>query len=229
MSAKILIVEDEPKVAAFIKQGLEENKYDVDIAFDGLIGKNKGLSNNYDIIILDINIPYINGYELCKEIRKSKPDVSIIMLTALGTTDDKIIGFDAGADDYVVKPFEFRELLARIKAQLKRTKSESFTNNILSIADLEMNLDTKIVKRGGKIIELTAKEFMLLEFLIRNKGRVLSRATIAEKVWDITFDTGTNVIDVYVTFLRKKIDKDFSSKLIHTSIGMGYILKENEE
>lgn len=228
MSTKILIVEDEPKVAAFIKQGLEENNYEVEIAYDGLVGKNMALTNHYDVFILDINLPHINGFELCKLIRSQKPEIPIIMLSALGTVDDKLIGFDSGADDYMIKPFEFRELLARIKALLKRKSQIQLQNHILTVADLEINLETKTVKRAEKKIDLTAKEFMLLEFFVRNKGRLLSRSTIAEKVWDITFDTGTNVIDVYINFLRKKIDKDFSQKLIHTQIGMGYIFKVDE-
>ena len=147
------------------------------------------------------------------------------MLTALGTTDDKLAGFDSGADDYLIKPFEFMELLARIRALLKRTSGEYFSNNILKFEDIEMNLSSYEVTRGGKKIELTQKEFALLEYMLRNKGRVLSRVDIAEKVWDVTFDTGTNVIDVYVNFLRKKIDKDFDKKLIHTQTGVGYVLK----
>lgn len=222
---KILVVEDEPKVAGFIKRGLEEQQFSTEVAYDGIIGKKKALSTNYDLIILDINVPLLNGYELCKEIRSVKPSVPVLMLTAMGTTDDKLTGFDAGADDYLVKPFEFRELIARIKALLKRGKGIQFPGNLLKVADLEMNLDSKIVKRAGKKIDLTAKEFMLLEYFIKNHGRVLSRVDIAEKIWDITFDTGTNIIDVYVNFLRKKIDKDFSPKLIHTQIGMGYIMK----
>ena len=223
---RILIVEDEPKVASFIKKGLEEQAYEVEVAFDGFLGQKMALSNPYDIIILDVNLPQVNGFEVCKNIRSSNVKTPVLMLTAFGTTDYKITGFDSGADDYLVKPFEFRELLARIKALHKRSSDSSSINNILKVADLELNNDEKSVKRGGKIIELTAKEFALLEYLIRNKGKVVSRVDIAEKVWEITFDTGTNVIDVYVNFLRKKIDKDFPKKLIHTVVGMGYILKE---
>ena len=225
-STKILIIEDELKVADFIKKGLEEKSYIADIAYDGLTGKNRTLSENYNLIILDINLPVINGYDVCKAIRKHNNNIPILMLTAMGTTDDKIKGFDSGADDYLLKPFEFRELLARIKALLKRSSGNINQNNILSIDNLEINIDRKTVKRGNTEIELTAKEFSLLEFLLINKGRVLSRAEIAEKIWDITFDTGTNVIDVYINFLRKKIDADFKTKLIHTKVGMGYILKE---
>ena len=225
-SIKILIVEDEPKVADFIKKGLEEQSYITDIAYDGLIGKDLSLNGNYNLIILDINLPLINGYEICKEIRKQNNHVPILMLTAMGTTDDKIKGFDSGTDDYLLKPFEFRELIARIKVLLKRSATNLNQNNILSIDNLEVNIDKKTAKRGDVEIELTAKEFALLEYLIKNKERVLSRAEIAEKIWDITFDTGTNVIDVYINFLRKKIDANFETKLIHTKIGMGYIFKE---
>ena len=223
---KILIVEDEPKVADFIKKGLEEQEYFADIASDGLIGKTLAINEKYDLIILDLNLPVINGYDVCKEIRKHNNDIPILILTAMGTTDDKIKGFESGADDYLLKPFEFRELLARIRALLKRSTGKLNQNNILSIDNLEVNIDRKTVKRGGVEIELTAKEFSLLEYLLKNKGRVLSRAEIAEKIWDINFDTGTNVIDVYINFLRKKIDSNSEVKLIHTKVGMGYILKE---
>ena len=222
---RILVVEDEPKVASFLKRGLEENGFSVEIAFDGSIGKRMFNAGDYDILILDINLPYKNGIELCREIRSSNQKIPVLMLTALGTTEDKLSGFDSGADDYLVKPFEFRELLARIRSLLKRISVAETGGNILKFLDLEMNLDTYEVIRGEKIIDLTQKEFALLEFLLRNKGRVVSRIDIAEKVWDITFDTGTNVIDVYVNFLRKKIDRDFSPKLIHTQTGVGYILK----
>jgi DNA-binding response OmpR family regulator len=223
---KILIVEDEPKVAAFLKQGLEEQGYETDLVFDGQMGRNLALKNNYDVILLDVIIPYINGIELCKQIKAAKPNIPILMLTALGTTEDKITGFDAGADDYLLKPFEFRELLARIKALTKRTSGVLETSARLKVADLELDLDKKMAFRGGKTIELTAKEFALLEYFMRNTGRVLSRKDIADKVWDINFDTGTNVVDVYINILRKKIDKSFTTKLIHTRIGMGYIFNE---
>lgn len=226
---KILIVEDEPKVATFIKKGLEENNFEAKIANDGQEGLDIAFNEFFDIIILDLNLPIISGLELCKQIRVVNSKVPIIMLTAMGTTEDKITGFNSGADDYLVKPFEFRELLVRVKALIKRSGNDTLISNILKVADLEMNLDTKVVKRGNKKIELTAKEFMLLEYFVRNKEKVHSRATIAEKVWDITFDTGTNVIDVYINFLRKKIDKDFTTKLIHTQVGMGYVLKVDSE
>ena len=226
---KILIVEDEPKVASYIKLGLEENGYVIDLAYDGSAGKKMSDQFAYDMLIIDVNLPLMNGVELCKQVRLNNKNVPILMLTALGTTVDKITGFESGADDYLVKPFEFRELLVRIKALLKRSQSQDNQSNILKIANLELNLDSYKVTRAGKKIDLTGKEFALLELLMRNKGRVLSRAEIAEKVWAVTFDTGTNVIDVYVTFLRKKIDKDFSPKLIHTQTGVGYILSEDHE
>jgi DNA-binding response OmpR family regulator len=223
---KILVIEDEPKVASFLRQGLEEQNFQVDVAYDGHTGKRLAISKSYDLILLDVIIPYVNGVELCKELRASNIDTAVLMLTALGTTDDKLSGFDAGADDYLIKPFAFSELLARIKALTKRTRGGVAGSNVLRVSDLELNLDQRNVRRGGKTIELTAKEFALLEYFIRNKGKVLSRADIARKVWDINFDTGTNVVDVYVNFLRKKIDKDFPTKLIHTHIGVGYILKD---
>ncbi len=223
----ILIVEDHVKMADSISNGLEENGFKTEVAYDGFIGKRMADSKEYDLIILDINLPQINGYELCTMIRQKSPSVPVIMLTALGSTDDKLLGFDKGADDYIVKPFEFRELLARIKALLKRSLPENKNENILRVADLIIDLDAMSVKRGDKSIELTAKEFALLEYLVRNKGKVVSKADIAKKIWNINFDTGTNVIEVYVNFLRKKIDKDFPVKLIHTQIGMGYILKES--
>ncbi|HKR03008.1 MAG TPA: response regulator transcription factor [Bacteroidia bacterium] len=221
---KILIIEDEQKVASFISKGLEEYGYITEIAPDGLTGKNKAKKEKFELILLDINLPELNGLNVCKEIRYYTPNIPILMLTALGTTEDKLSGFEAGADDYLIKPFEFKELLARIKALLKRAGGMQ-QENILTIADLKINLDAKTVTRAEKKIELTAKEFQLLEFLIRNKGKVLSRAQIAEKVWEINFDSGTNVIDVYINFLRNEIDKNFEPKLIHTVVGMGYVMK----
>lgn len=223
---KILIVEDEPKVAAFIQLGLEENNYTAKVASDGEEGKKMALSQIFDLIILDVNLPKINGIELCRILRENNIKTPILMLTALGSTDDKVTGFESGADDYLVKPFEFRELLVRVKALLKRS-SPLLSETILRIDDLELNTESKIVKRGDKKIDLTAKEFALLEYLLRNKDRVVSRKEIADKVWDIHFDTGTNVIDVYVNFLRKKIDKDFDKKIIQTQVGMGYVIREN--
>jgi DNA-binding response OmpR family regulator len=224
---KILIVEDEPKVVAFLRKGLEEYGYETEVAYDGQMGEKLAARNSYDIILLDLILPVQGGIQVCKNIRKVNQHVPILMLTALGTTSDKVEGFDAGADDYLVKPFEFKELLARIKALTKRGAGVVQTSNRLNVADLELDINMKQARRGGKAIELTAKEFSLLEFFMRNPGRVLSRADISEKVWDITFDTGTNVVDVYVNILRKKIDRGSDVKLIHTRIGMGYFFGEN--
>ena len=221
---KILLIEDEPKVASFIKKGLEEQTYEVEQAYDGTFGIKLALQNDYDLIILDIILPNMSGLEVCREIRKHKKSVAVLMLTALGSTDDKIIGLDAGADDYLTKPFEFKELLARIRA-LTRRGNESIYSEKLSIADLELDMGTKIASRGGKPINLTAREFALLQYLLRNQGRVISRVDITEQVWETSFDTGSNVIDVYINFLRKKIDKGHDIKLIHTLVGMGYVLK----
>lgn len=224
---RVLIIEDEPKVALFIEKGLNENGYITDIAYDGVMGKKLVEQNIYNAIILDVNLPLINGYELCAHIRTFNKQIPIIMLTAFSSLDNKLDGFNSGADDYLIKPFEFRELLARVKALMNRSSNQSLVGNTLKVDDLEMNLDTKSVSRGGRKIELTAKEFALLLFFIRSKGRMITRSEIAEKVWDINFNTGTNIVDVYVNFLRKKIDKDFPKKLIHTQIGMGYILRDD--
>lgn len=224
---KILLVEDEPKVASFIKKGLEEQSYEVEQAYDGNFGLKLALQNEYDLIILDIILPHMNGLEVCRAIRIKKPQVSVLMLTALGSTDDKITGLDAGADDYLTKPFEFKELLARIRA-LSRRGGEGNGGEKLSIAGLEMDLGSKTVTRDGRAINLTAREFALLHYLLRNRGRVVSRVDITENVWETSFDTGSNVIDVYINFLRKKVDKGFAGKLIHTLVGMGYVLKEDE-
>lgn len=226
---KILVIEDEQKIADTLKTGLTENGYYVEVAYDGKIGERLFLSHDFNLVILDINLPGINGYDLCKLIRARNADIPVIMLTALSTLNDKIEGYDAGADDYIVKPFEFRELMVKIRVLLKRTMIQNIpVGNILQADDLFMNLDSKEVKRGGDTINLTAKEFQLLEYLLRNKNRVVSRADIAINVWDIDFDTNTNVIDVYISYLRNKIDKPYSLKLIQTYVGMGYILKENE-
>ncbi|ASZ15029.1 response regulator transcription factor [Chitinophaga pendula] len=225
---KILIVEDEVKVANAIRKGLEENGFEVDVAYDGRVGKSLATGNIYDMLILDLNLPHNNGYEVCEAVRRSNNRVPIIMLTALGGMEDKMQAFGLGADDYLVKPFDFRELLARIRVFLKRAGADTPLNTQYKIAvsDLEIDREKKEVTRAGKKIALTAKEYQLLEFLALHKGRVISKLTIAEKVWDIDFDTGTNVIEVYINFLRKKIDKDFEQKLLHTKTGMGYYLSE---
>lgn len=222
---KILLVEDEMKMAASIKQGLEENGYSVDLAADGYLGLQMTSRNTYALIITDLLMPNMDGLAFTQILRKQGNQVPIIMLTALGTTEDKLKGFKAGTDDYLVKPFEFAELMARVKAVIKRAKLLETEPQLLQYADLVMNLDSRMVERGGKKISLTAREFALLEYLIRNQGKVVSKVDIAERIWDLNFDTGTNVIEVYVSYLRTKIDKDFPVKLIHTRIGMGYILR----
>jgi two-component system, OmpR family, copper resistance phosphate regulon response regulator CusR len=224
---KILLIEDEKKIADTLSRGLNELNYHVATAYDGKIGLRLFENGIFNLIITDINMPGINGYDLCKIIRERNQHIPIIMLTALSTTDDKIEGFDAGADDYLVKPFEFKELLVRIRALLKRTLNQQLpTGHILKVANLELNVDSKEVTRDGKSLNLTAKEFQLLEYFMRNRNRVVSRADIAERVWELDFDTKTNVIDVYVNFLRNKIDRGFEPKLIHTQVGMGYMLKD---
>jgi two-component system, OmpR family, copper resistance phosphate regulon response regulator CusR len=226
---KLLLVEDEPKIADTLKIGLTENGYEVDVAYDGDMGLQLFTSHLYSIIVLDINIPGINGLELCKMIRAKNTQVPVIMLTALSSLSDKIEGYGAGADDYIIKPFEFKELLMKIRVLLKRSVPQSTpADHLLQAADLVMNLDRKEVKRGDSIINLTSKEFQLLEYLLRNKNRVVSRADIAINVWDIDFDTNTNVIDVYINYVRNKVDKPFDKKLIQTHVGSGYILKADQ-
>jgi DNA-binding response OmpR family regulator len=221
---KILIIEDEARIALLVKQGLEEQGHTAVVAYDGMTGRKLALQQEYDLVISDIILPQLNGIDLCKEIRSTKPDLPIILLTALGSTDDKVEGFDAGADDYLVKPFDFRELLVRIRAVMNRKSGKPVIQTVvLKYADLELNNQTKTVSRSGKAISLTPKELKLLEYMMQNSERVLSRIEIAEKVWDTHFDTGTNFIDVYINYLRKKIDKDFTNKLIHTKPGLGFI------
>jgi two-component system, OmpR family, copper resistance phosphate regulon response regulator CusR len=227
-SVNILIVEDEQRLAEVLKKQLEDYGYTSDIACDGYIGRQMVEKGHYSLVLLDINLPLINGYDLCHEIRKSDKKIPIIMLTAYGTSDNKMAGFDAGADDYVIKPYEFRELLARINVFLRRSEPVSAINGKLRIADLEMDLDTKAVTRRNKKIELTAKESLLLETFLKNKDKLLTRDFIIEQVWGIEFDPTTNIIDVYVNYLRKKIDKDFEPKLIHTKYGFGFYCSEKE-
>ncbi|MEP7375403.1 MAG: response regulator transcription factor [Chitinophagaceae bacterium] len=225
---RILLVEDEPRIADTLRFGLAENGYLVDVAYDGNIGYRLFQKGSFNLAILDINLPGINGYDLCKLIRAANVNIPVIMLTALTTLNDKIEGYDAGADDYVIKPFEFRELMMKMRVLLRRTAGHHLpVGNILHAGDLQMNLDKKEVTRNDKAIKLTAKEFQLLEYLLRNKNRVVSRADIAINVWDIDFDTNTNIIDVYINYVRNKIDKPFPEKLIQTHVGMGYVLKEN--
>ncbi len=223
----ILIIEDEPRVANLLMNGLEENGYQVMAAYDGLMGLRLFQAHSFDLVISDIVLPKMNGFELCKEIRKVNSCIPILMLTALGATDDKLDGFDAGADDYMVKPFDFRELNARIKVLLKRGNSDKKDlPHELSYADLRIDLQGKNVERNGISIKLSPKEYNLLLYMVENAERVLSRIEIAEKVWNTHFDTGTNFIDVYINYLRKKIDRNFEPKLIHTKAGMGFILTD---
>ncbi|MBN8720775.1 DNA-binding response regulator, OmpR family, contains REC and winged-helix (wHTH) domain [Hydrobacter penzbergensis] len=221
----ILLVEDELKVADFIRKGLKEQLYDVTVAYDGLTGERLALENDYDVVVMDVILPQRNGLEVCKELRRLKPELPVLLLTALGTMQDKMAGFDCGADDYLVKPFHFEELIARLRV-LTRRKTLIAPGTIYRVADLEVDGYKKKVTRNKKEIQLTAKEFALLEVLVIHKNRVLSRTKIAEMVWGIDFNRGTNLIDVYINYLRSKIDKGFEQQLIHTVIGMGYTLKE---
>lgn len=227
---RILVIEDEKRLADLLKAGLEEHGFDVNVAYDGYIGKTFALKKEHDLIVMDINLPLVNGYDLCKEIRSKDNEIPIIMLTAMATADNKLAGFDVGADDYILKPFEFNELLARIKVFLRRSISiEKHEDSLIVIDDLVINTSKKIVQRANIQIDLTAKEYILLEYLARHKNSVISRTEIAEKIWKLNFDTGTNYVDVYINYLRKKIDKDSLIKLIHTRVGLGYVLKDPTE
>ena len=224
---KLLVVEDEIKTANILQKGLKEKGFEVQIAYDGEQALKLTNSQVFDLIITDIIIPKISGLEFCKKLRENLNFTPIIMLTALGLTSDKIKGFDAGSDDYLVKPFDFDELLARINVSINRTRNSTGKKKELVYSNVKLDLDSKEVRRDNKLISLTAKEYALLEFFMRNKHKVLSKEEISEKVWDINFDTGTNIIEVYVSYLRNKIDKDFPVKLIHTKKGIGYIFRED--
>ncbi len=221
----ILVVEDESKVASFIKRGLEAVNYSVDVEPDGEAGLNRFLEGDYDLVILDVMLPKLDGLSVMKEIRQRRVNIPVLLLTARVTVADKVMGLDLGADDYLTKPFAFEELLARVRALLRRGAAAAPT--VLAVADLRLDPATREVTRGNKRIDLTPKEFALLEFLMRRRGQTLSRAVIAQHVWGVDYDTFTNVIDVYVNYLRKKIDSDFEVKLIHTIRGAGYVLKED--
>lgn len=224
---QILVIEDEKRVADLLKIGLEENGYQVIVAYDGEMGWRLFQSNSFQLVISDIVLPKLNGFELCLSIRQADEQIPILMLTALGTADDKLEGFDMGADDYMVKPFDFRELLARVKVLLKRrTTVGTDVARDIAYADLHINLERQEVMRGGVAIRLSPKEYSLLVYLAENAERVVSRVEIAEKVWNTHFDTGTNFIDVYINYLRKKIDKQFAVKLIHTKPGVGFIFTD---
>ncbi|SNR33588.1 MULTISPECIES: response regulator transcription factor [Hymenobacter] len=221
---KILLVEDEPKVSAFIRRGLEEEGFEVEVAYDGRFGRQLALSHSYDLIILDVILPYASGLEVLQTLRTQDQQTPVLMLTALGTTQDKLDGFNGGADDYLLKPFDFPELVARVHA-LTRRRGQQIKSAVLSLADLTLDTAAKTVTRAGQPIKLTAREFGLLELFMRHPGRVLSRAEIAGDVWEESFDAGSNVVDVYVNYLRNKVDKGFSQKLLHTVVGMGYVLR----
>lgn len=223
---KILLVEDDPKISSFVKIGLESNNCMVDTAYDSSIGERLALTRKYDVIILDVVIPGISGFDLCKKIRHSGNQTPVIMLTSLDSVEDKLTGFDCGADDYLVKPFSFQELFARIKALMRRNK-DSVVNPVLKVLDLELDSMTKKVKRNDKDIALTATEYKILELLMSNRDKVFDRIHIAEKIWGYSFNSGTNVIDVHINSLRNKIDKGFPKKLIHTKKGFGYMVSES--
>ena len=220
---RLLVVEDEKKVASFVRKGLEEEGYAVDVAVDGEIGLELALDQVHDLIVLDIHLPRMNGLRVLQELRRKKVKTPVLLLTVRATIEDKVLGLDAGADDYLTKPFAFQELVARVRALLRRRAEAE--PPVLQIADLVLDPARRTVFRGGEKIELTAKEYALLDYLMRNPGRVLTRTLIGEHVWDYDFDTSTNVIDVYVNYLRKKIDAGRETKLIHTVRGVGYMLK----
>ena len=221
---RVLVVEDEKRLASFLKKGLEEQRYVVDMAWDGKHGEYLALTNDYDLIILDILLPEQDGWQTCENIRQAGQDVPIIMLTALDDVSNRVKGLDYGADDYITKPFEFDELLARVRAHLRRRYS--FSSHIISIGDLQLDTHQRKALRNGKTIELTNKEFALLEYLMLNKNNVVTRTMIAEHVWDLHFDAGSNVIDVMVNYLRKKLNPDKKNQIIHTVRGVGYMIKE---
>lgn len=223
---RILLAEDEPKLSQVVQEELTRQGYKTDVAYDGLVAEKLFYQHNYSLVLLDVNMPYKSGLTLCKEFREAKKEIPIIMLTALGEVQDKIDAFDLGADDYIVKPYHFNELLARIKVCLKRSDKSLHMGEKMIISDLEIDFINKTVTRANKIINLTSKEFALLALLMRAEGKVVSKDNILEKVWGLSFDTGTNTIEVYISFLRNKIDKPFKNKLIHTKPGFGYFIKE---
>ncbi len=227
MIMKILVIEDEKKVANFLQKGLKEEQYVVDVAYDGLEGEHLAKTNDYDLILLDIMLPGKDGIEILKTLRQCQVNIPVIMLTAKEMVEDKIKGFNAGCDDYISKPFSFEELLVRIRAVLRR--GGGALSNVITFADLTLDLISHKVIRAGREIELTAKEYTLLEYLVRNPNRVLTRTMIAEHVWDYNYDSFTNVIDVYINYLRNKVDRGFDTKLIHTVRGVGYVLKEEQK
>ncbi|MBT1700151.1 response regulator transcription factor [Fulvivirgaceae bacterium PWU4] len=227
---KILLIEDEPNVISFVRRGLMEARHEVSVAMDGLTGLQMIRSALPDVVLLDVMLPGMNGVELCRKVRSQNIGVPIIMLTALGTSENIVMGLETGADDYITKPFKFTELLARISAVVRRSHGKSAVDNsVIQVDDLALDTLGKLVTRSGERINLTATEYNLLEFLVKNKGRVFSRLEILEKVWDINFNTNTNVVDVYINHVRRKIDRPGAKKLIHTVVGMGYVLREDAD
>ncbi|KQT22369.1 two-component system response regulator [Chryseobacterium sp. Leaf404] len=232
---KIILIEDETSVVSFIKKGLQENGYEISVAFDGLTGTKLVKENDFDLVILDIMLPEMNGLEVCKEIRKTNKNVPILFLTALGTSENIVLGLESGGDDYLVKPFKFIELVARVKSLLRRSNGVSSSDfededvqsgHIYQFSDLSLNDYTKKVVRAGQEVTLTSTEFKLLLYFLSNPEKVISRAEILDAVWGVNYEMGTNVVDVYVNYLRKKVDTLEDNKLIHTVIGMGYVLKK---
>jgi len=224
----ILLVEDEPNVVSVIKRGLTEYGFEVSVAANGITGLQMALDNDFDLVILDVMLPAMDGIQVCKRIREQKKSVPIIMLTALDSTENIVGGLDSGADDYMVKPFKIAELAARLRTLLRRSGGEIQTGNVFTIDNLQVDTESKIAHRNKEALKLTATEYRLLEYFIKNQKKVLSRIQILENVWDIDFNMGTNVVDVYVNYLRKKLEKNGGAKLIHTVFGMGYIMKEGD-
>ncbi len=223
---KVLLVEDEPGLVSVIVRGLTDAGMEVSVAADGIMGLEMAQAHKFDIILLDIMLPGMNGIQVCKEIRKRDDGIAILMLTALNSTENIVTGLNSGADDYLAKPFKFAELEARIRTLVRRSKAGNAPKNVITVANLEIDTVSKTAKRAGKAISLTATEYHLLEYFAKNQNMVLSRIQILENVWDIDFNMGTNVVDVYVNYLRKKVDTGYDAKLIHTVFGMGYIFKE---
>jgi DNA-binding response OmpR family regulator len=226
MVNRILLAEDDSRLAELIRRGLEAQAYAVEVAYDGQLAERRLLQGGIDLLITDIMLPRQDGISLCRKLKAHQPGLPILMLTALGSTDDKVEGFEAGADDYLVKPFEMRELLMRVRALLRRTEGKNTVEEVLVYDELQLNLRTKSCRRAGRELNLTPKEFQLLSYFMQHPERVLPRTEIAAQVWETHFDTGTNFIDVYINYLRKKIDKDFGHKLLHTRPGMGFYLKK---
>ena len=233
---KIILIEDESSVVSFIKKGLQENGYEISVAFDGITGVKLVKENDFDLVILDIMLPEMNGLEVCKEIRKTNANVPILFLTALGTSENIVLGLESGGDDYLVKPFKFIELVARVKSLLRRSGNNNSNDveekdvqseHIYQFSDLSVNDYTKTVTRAGEEISLTSTEYKLLLYFLNNPEKVISRAEILEAVWGVNYEMGTNVVDVYVNYLRKKVETQEDDKLIHTVIGMGYVLKKS--